>query len=362
MNIYQTVQQRLIKEPRVWLITGVAGFIGSNLLESLLKLNQRVVGLDNFSTGHQHNLEQVRISVSPEQWSSFLLIEGDICDLATCRSAMSYRHPLSQGANVANNGNPSVDYVLHHAALGSVPRSIEDPIAANQSNIDGFLNMLVAGRDAGVKRFVYASSCAIYGDHPGLPSSEDKIGELLSPYALTKYVNELYSGVFSRSYGLPCIGLRYFNIFGPRQDPHGAYAAVIPKWVTALIRNEPVHINGDGETSRDFCYVANVIQANLLAAATDNPEVLNQVYNIAMGEQVSLNDLYGVIQHELKAHLPHFNNAAPQYRDFRAGDIRHSVADITKARKALGYHPVYGVGEGLKESMRWYVNAFGSSS
>lgn len=355
MNSYQTLQNRLIKEPRVWLITGVAGFIGSNLLEALLKLGQRVVGLDNFSTGYRHNLEQVRALISPEQWALFHLIEGSICDLETCRLAMNYPNHLLGKPN--KYGNLPVDYVLHHAALGSVPHSIEDPIAANQSNIDGFLNMLVAARDAGVQRFVYASSSAIYGDSPDLPSNEAKIGNQLSPYALTKYVNELYAGLFFRTYGLQSIGLRYFNIFGPRQDSNGAYAAVIPKWVLSMIQNEPLHINGDGKTSRDFCYVANVIQANLLAAATNDEHAINQIYNIAMGERISLNDLCQFIQNQLKTYLPHINPAAPQYRDFRAGDIRHSVADINKALQALGYHPTHDINEGLKESMCWYVAA-----
>lgn len=355
MSSYQTLRNLLIKEPRVWLITGVAGFIGSNLLEALLKLGQRVIGLDNFSTGYRHNLEQVRALISPEQWALFHLIEGSICDLETCRLAMNYPNHLLGKQNKC--GNLPVDYVLHHAALGSVPHSIEDPIAANQSNIDGFLNMLVAARDTGVQRFVYASSSAIYGDYPDLPSNEAKIGNQLSPYALTKYVNELYAGLFFRTYGLQSIGLRYFNIFGPRQDPNGAYAAVIPKWVLSMIQNEPLHINGDGKTSRDFCYVANVIQANLLAATTNDKHAINQIYNIAMGERISLNDLCQFIQNQLKAYLPHINPAAPQYRDFRAGDIRHSVADINKALQVLGYHPTHDINEGLKESMCWYVDA-----
>ena len=321
-----------------WLVTGVAGFIGSNLLEALLKLNQKVVGLDNFSTGYRHNLEQVKSLVTPDQWRNFTFIEGDIRNLEQCRSAC-------QG----------IDYVLHQAALGSVPRSIADPLLTNENNITGFINMLVASRDAGVKRFVYAASSSTYGDHPGLPKMEDVIGKPLSPYAVTKYVNELYADVFARCYGFKTIGLRYFNIFGPRQDPEGAYAAVIPKWIANLIKNEPVYINGDGETSRDFCYIDNAVQANLLAAATENPEALNQVYNVAVNERTTLNQLFELIRSLLEPHFPYLKDSAPIYRDFRVGDVRHSLADIGKAKTLLGYVPTHRIGEGLQVAMNWYL-------
>jgi len=279
MTTYETLKTTLMAEPKTWLITGVAGFIGSNLLETLLKLNQRVVGLDNFSTGYQHNLDEVQKSVSPRQWKRFQLIEGDIRNIDDCQNACN-----------------EVNYVLHQAALGSVPRSINDPITTNQNNIDGFLNMLVAARDANVDSFVYAASSSTYGDHLDLPKVEDKIGKPLSPYAVTKVVNELYADVFAKTYGFKTIGLRYFNIFGRRQDPNGAYAAVIPKWTAAMIENEPVYINGDGETSRDFCYIDNAVQANLLAATTDNDDATNQVYNVAVGDRTSLNQLFNEIR------------------------------------------------------------------
>lgn len=335
---YQAVRARLARKPHVWLVTGVAGFIGSNLLEALLRLDQRVVGLDNFATGHRRNLEQVQALVTPEQWGRFRFIEGDIRDLDTCRAAC-------QG----------VEYVLHQAALGSVPRSIEDPLLTNAANIDGFVNMLVAARDAGVKRFVYAASSSTYGDHPGLPKVEDQIGRPLSPYAVTKYVNELYADVFARCYGLASIGLRYFNIFGPRQDPEGAYAAVIPKWIAAMIKNEPVYINGDGETSRDFCYIENTIQANLLAATTEEEAAINQVYNVAVGERTSLNQLYEALRAELAPRFPHLAHARPVYREFRPGDVRHSLADISKARTLLHYQPTHTIRDGLRIAMDWYV-------
>ncbi|MBE0621691.1 MAG: NAD-dependent epimerase/dehydratase family protein [Burkholderiales bacterium] len=329
-------------ERRTWLITGVAGFIGCNLLAAILKLDQRVVGLDNFSTGHRRNLDQIEVAVTPEQWRNFSFIEGDIRDPTACRSACG-----------------DADYVLHQAALGSVPRSIADPITTNQNNIDGFLNMLVAARDArggrGVERFVYAASSSTYGDHPDLPKVEVKIGKPLSPYAVTKYVNELYAEVFARTYGLDSVGLRYFNVFGPHQDPDGAYAAVIPKWIAALMRDETVWINGDGETSRDFFYIDNAVQANLLAATTRVPEALNQVYNVAVGERTSLNDLHRLIQHELRVRRPELKLQPAEYREFRAGDVRHSLADISKARRLLGYQPSHTLAQGLKTAMDWYV-------
>ena len=339
MSAYTSLQQTLSHTPRTWLITGVAGFIGSNLLETLLKLNQQVVGLDNFATGHRHNLEQVQKAVTPAQWSGFRFIEGDICDLDTCRSACK-----------------GVDYVLHQAALGSVPRSIEDPLLTNSSNITGFLNMLVAARDAGVKAFVYAASSSTYGDHPGLPKVEDQIGSPLSPYAVTKYVNELYGDVFARCYGFTTIGLRYFNIFGQRQDPDGAYAAVIPKWIASMVKREPVYINGDGETSRDFCYIDNTVQANLLAAASTDDAARNQVYNVAVGERTTLNQLFEAIRTALLPHFSHLADFKPVYRDFRAGDVRHSLADVTKAQRLLQYQPTHTIAQGLKVAMDWYVN------
>jgi UDP-N-acetylglucosamine 4-epimerase len=339
MSAFAALQQNLSTAPRTWLITGVAGFIGSNLLESRRKLNQRVVGLDNFSTGHQRNLDQVQKLVTPRQWSAFRMIQGDICALDICRDAC-------QG----------VDFVLHQAALGSVPRSIEDPILTNASNINGFLNMLVAARDAGVKSFVYAASSSTYGDHPGLPKLEDQIGSPLSPYAVTKYVNELYGDVFARCYDFTTIGLRYFNIFGQRQDPEGAYAAVIPKWIASMIKNEPVYINGDGETSRDFCYIDNTVQANLLAAASADAGARNQVYNVAVGERTTLNDLFESIRAELAPKFPHLEQCKPVYREFRAGDVRHSLADIGKARRLLHYEPTHTIRDGLKVAMDWYVD------
>ncbi len=336
---YAELCQQITKTPRTWLITGVAGFIGCNLLETLLMLEQRVVGLDNFATGHRRNLEEIQRSVTAAQWTRFRFIEGDIRKLDDCRQACA-----------------EVDYVLHQAALGSVPRSIENPIATNSTNIDGFLNMLVAARDAGVQRFIYAASSSTYGDHPGLPKVEDVIGKPLSPYAVTKFANELYADVFARTYAFISIGLRYFNIFGSRQDPNGAYAAVIPKWIAAMIRNEPVHINGDGETSRDFCYVTNAVQANLLAAMVDDPAAVNQIYNVAVGDRTSLNQLFEYLRATLAPGFAHLEKFRPVYRDFRAGDVRHSLADIGKAKRLLGYEPSHRIGEGLTEAMGWYVD------
>jgi UDP-N-acetylglucosamine 4-epimerase len=321
----------------LWLVTGAAGFIGSNLVEALLKLDQRVIGLDNFATGHKKNLEQVKALVSTEQWARFSFIDDDIRDPAICQRACR-----------------GVDFVLHQAALGSVPRSIDDPFATHEANVNGFLNMLVAARDAKVKRFVYASSSALYGDHPGLPKVEDKIGQPLSPYAATKCFNELYADVFARCYGTPSIGLRYFNVFGPRQDPEGAYAAVIPKWVAAMLKGEPVVINGDGETSRDFCYIENVVQANLLAATTENPAAVNQVYNVACGERTTLNELFTLIQIGLAKTNPDVMKIKPTCRDFRPGDVRHSLADISKAQRLLGYAPTHSVRQGLETALDWY--------
>lgn len=334
---YQEVQELLRQRPRRWLITGVAGFIGSNLLEALLNLDQEVVGLDNFATGYPRNLEQVREAVGAK-WRNFTNIEGDIRVLADCRRACA-----------------GVGLVLHHAALGSVPRSIEDPLAAHETNLTGFVNMLVAARDAGVGRFIYAASSSTYGDHPGLPKVEEMIGRPLSPYAVTKYANELYADVFSRCYGVTSIGLRYFNIFGPRQDPDGAYAAVIPRWIAQFVGREPVYINGDGETSRDFCYIENAIQANLLAATTETPEALNQVYNVAVAERTTLNELFELERALLLNHFPWVRDHRPHFREFREGDVRHSQADISKAQKLLAYAPTHRIREGLNEAMGWYI-------
>jgi UDP-N-acetylglucosamine 4-epimerase len=338
MSKYQEAQAYLLTHQHHWLITGVAGFIGSNLLETLLSLNQKVTGLDNFSTGHQRNLDEVQALLAPECWQNFNFIQGDIRQLSDCKKVCT-----------------GVDYVLHHAALGSVPRSIEDPILTNENNISGFLNMLLAGRDAGVKRFIYAASSSTYGDHPALPKVENLTGKPLSPYAVTKYVNELYADVFARCYGTSSIGLRYFNIFGPRQDPNGAYAAVIPLWIAALIRNKPLYILGDGETSRDFTFVDNAVQANLLAALANKPEASNQVYNIAINDRTSLNQLYQILHTQLLVQFPHLEYHSPEYRNFREGDVRHSQADISKARELIGYDPTHNITEGLKKSMAWYV-------
>ena len=363
---YEQLQLRLRAKPATWLVTGVAGFIGSNLLETLLKLNQRVVGLDNLSTGKENNLQEVQTLVTAEQWTNFQFIRGDICNLADCQKAMSFEAASLQSdeESSAPQRAPSfpVDFVLHQAALGSVPRSVADPITTNAANVTGFLNMLVAARDAKVKRFVYAASSSTYGDHPGLPKVEDTIGKPLSPYAVTKYVNELYADVFARTYGLESIGLRYFNVFGPRQDPDGAYAAVIPKWIASLIKGELVFINGDGETSRDFCFVANAVQANLLAAtvpavASDSQQSMspvNQVYNVAVGDRTTLNELFAQLKSHLSPRFPHLRDAAPSYRDFRAGDVRHSLADIGKAQALLGYVPTQRIGAGLGMAMEWY--------
>jgi UDP-N-acetylglucosamine/UDP-N-acetylgalactosamine 4-epimerase len=337
---YQEAKVQLKSSPKVWLITGVAGFIGSNLLEHLLKLDQTIVGLDNFATGHQHNLDEVQSLVTEAQWQKFHFIEGDIREYETCISAVK-----------------GVDYVLHQAALGSVPRSIADPIASNSANISGFLNVLQASKEEGVKSFTYAASSSTYGDHPALPKVEENIGNPLSPYAVTKYVNELYAGVYARSYGFKTIGLRYFNVFGRRQDPNGAYAAVIPRWTAAMIQGKDVFINGDGETSRDFCYIENTVQANILAAlASDDKK--NQIYNVAVGDRTTLNALFTNIKKALK-----FRDvqvlSEPVYREFRAGDVRHSQASIEKIRKNLGYMPTHRIEAGISEAVAWYVRGKG---
>ena len=335
MTPYEQLLQTLPTSPKNWLVTGVAGFIGSNLLEALLKLDQRVVGLDNFATGYQYNLDEVQSLVTPAQWANFQFIQGDIRNLEDCQRACA-----------------GVDHVLHQAALGSVPRSLADPITTNSANITGLLNMLVAARDAQVKSFTYAASSSTYGDHPALPKVEDNIGKPLSPYAVTKYVNELYADVFSKCYGFHTIGLRYFNVFGPRQNPNGAYAAVIPKWVSSLLKGETVFINGDGETSRDFTFIQNAIQANLLAA-TSREDARNQVYNMAVGDRTTLKQLFAMVRDNLVPFgVP--ANAEPEYRDFRAGDVRHSLADISKAKELLGYQPTHKIADGIAQSMGWY--------
>ena len=335
MSNYQEAKVQLKSSPKVWLITGVAGFIGSNLLEHLLKLDQTIVGLDNFATGHQHNLDEVQSLVTEAQWQKFHFIEGDIREYETCISAVK-----------------GIDYVLHQAALGSVPRSIADPIASNSANISGFLNVLQASKEEGVKSFTYAASSSTYGDHPALPKVEDNIGAPLSPYAVTKYVNELYADVFYKTYDFNSVGLRYFNVFGKRQNPYGAYSAVIPKWIGSVLVNEDILINGDGETSRDFCYIDNVIQANILAA-TSCP-VGARVYNVAVGDQTSLKELIEIIKAELEAYNYHYVGKI-KLQDFRAGDVRHSLADISKIREYLGYEPMFNVREGLVETIRWFV-------
>lgn len=342
MSQYQTVCEQLQQTPKTWLVTGVAGFIGSNLLETLLKLSQKVVGLDNFATGHQHNLDEVQSLVSAEQWSNFNFYEGDICNLEECQKACV-----------------GVDYVLHQAALGSVPRSIADPITTNATNITGFLNILVAARDANVSSFTYAASSSTYGDHPALPKVEENIGNPLSPYAVTKYVNELYANVFARTYGFKAIGLRYFNVFGKRQDPNGAYAAVIPKWTAAMIAGDDVFINGDGETSRDFCFIENTVQANILAATTQNDAAKNQVYNVAVGDRTTLNDLFNAIKIALDENSVTYAKA-PIYRDFRAGDVRHSQADVSKIKNLLGYTPKFVISRGIESAMPWYIKFLGN--
>ncbi|SEG57157.1 NAD-dependent epimerase/dehydratase family protein [Marinobacterium lutimaris] len=340
MTAYQKLLQALPEAPKTWLVTGVAGFIGSNLLEHLLKLDQRVVGLDNFATGFRHNLVEVQKLVTDEQWARFTFIEGDIRLLEDCQQACA-----------------GVDYVLQQAALGSVPRSINDPIATNATNISGFLNMLVAAKEAGVKSFTYAASSSTYGDHPALPKVEENIGKPLSPYAVTKYVNELYADVFAKTYGFNTIGLRYFNVFGKRQNPNGAYAAVIPKWTSSMIHGGEVYINGDGETSRDFCFIENAVQANLLAATAPD-SAKNEVYNVAVGDRTTLNDLYQALRSALAENGRGYE-LNPVYREFRAGDVRHSLADIGKASEKLGYAPEYRILDGISKAMPWYIEHVG---
>ena len=336
---YNEIKEQLKTNQKTWLVTGCAGFIGSNLVETLLTLNQNVVGLDNFATGHKYNLNHIKSSVTSEQWNNFNFIEGDITNFDTCIT-------ITKG----------VDIVLHQAALGSVPRSIDNPVNSNASNVSGFLNMLTSSKDNGVKRFVYASSSSVYGDSQELPKVEERTGNLLSPYAVTKYVNELYMGVFYKCYGFESIGLRYFNVFGKRQDPNGAYAAVMPKWISQILNGEDVYINGDGETSRDFTYIDNVVQANIMAGMTTNKEAFAKAYNTAAGGRETLNNLYNAIANGLKEKLPELDIKKAIYRDFRAGDIRHSNANINQAKKLLGYEPTHSLEQGLKESLSWYIN------
>ena len=338
-SAYHAAQASLAQQRRHWLITGVAGFVGSNLLETLLRHGQQVTGLDNFMTGYRENLDQVRALVPASAWNRFRFIEGDIRCLATCKN-------VCQG----------VDIVLHQAALGSVGRSIEDPILTSDINMIGFLNVLVAARDAGVKRLVYAASSATYGDHPDLPKVEERIGRPLSPYALTKHVNEVYADMFARCYQTESIGLRYFNIFGPRQDPDGPYAAVIPQWFSAMINNVQLNINGDGDSSRDFCFVANAVQANVLAGLCTDPAAVNQVYNVAVNARTSLNELYALMRGMLEERYPHLASYQPHYTDFRMGDVRHSQADISKAARLLGYQPSHRLEDGLRDSLDWYMS------
>ena len=349
MSRFNEIRKQLQNSPKTWLVTGVAGFIGSNLLEALLLLNQKVVGLDNFATGHQHNLDEVQGLVSNQQWQNFSFIEGDIRDYDTCKNAVV-----------------DIDYILHQAALGSVPRSIADPVLTNSANITGFLNMLTAAKEVNVSSFTYAASSSTYGDHPALPKVEENIGNPLSPYAVTKYVNELYASVFARTYGFQATGLRYFNVFGKRQDPNGAYAAVIPKWTATMINNEELFINGDGETSRDFCFIENVVQMNILAATSsithpelveekkDKEEVTSEVYNVAVGDRTTLNDLFNAIKTALIKNGVNIE-LEPTYRDFRVGDVRHSQADISKAETALGYKPEFRISAGIEKAMPWYI-------
>ncbi len=336
MGKYSQIKKLLHEKQKTWLITGVAGFIGSNILETLLLLNQKVIGLDNFITGYKNNLDEVKAEVGESKWSNFHFIEGDIRNIEDCRSACK-----------------GVDYVLHQAALGSVPRSIADPISSNEVNIGGFLNILIAARDESVSSFTYAASSSTYGDHPALPKKEENIGNPLSPYAVTKYANELYADVFSKTYGFECIGLRYFNVFGKRQDPNGAYAAVIPKWISSMLRNDEVHIYGDGHTSRDFCYIDNTVQINILAAMAEK-KFRNNIYNVAFNKQTSLNELFDIVKASLHKNGHHYKKL-PVYSKFRQGDVRHSLAKISKAKDYLGYNPKYSITDGIAEVMPWYI-------
>lgn len=339
MQSYEQVQENLKRRPHAWLVTGAAGFIGSHLVHALLKLDQRVVGLDNLSSGSRSNLMQVKAALSDSEWRNFRFLHGDIHALDMCRQACR-----------------GIDYVLHQAAVGGAARSVADPIFANQNNVSGFVNLLVAARGAGIARFVHAGSAAVYGDNASIPNVEEHAGRPLSPYAVTKLIDEMYADVFARCYGLPWIGLRYFNIFGPRQDPNGPYAAVIPAWIAAMIRNEVVHIFGDGESTRDFCYVDNVVRANLLAATIDDAAAVNQVYNIGMGCRTTLNELFETIRSLMEERFIHVRELKPVYRELRRGDIAHSQADISKAQRLLGYFPNWRLNPGLARTIDWYAS------
>jgi UDP-N-acetylglucosamine 4-epimerase len=335
---YEQVRARLQSAPRTWLVTGSAGFIGSNLAEALLRMGQRVVGIDDFSNGFQHNVDDVRRQVGEEAAERYRFFEADVRNPGDCAEACR-----------------GVDVILHQAALGSVPRSIANPVASHLANADGTLNLMDAARDAGVRRFVYASSSSTYGDNPALPKVEHQTGRPLSPYAVSKYVGELYGGVFHRVYGLETVGLRYFNVFGRRQRPDGPYAAVIPRWIGRLLSGEACVIHGDGGTSRDFCYIENVVQANVLAGTTENPEAFGEVYNVACGHSTSLNELFGFIRGGLRGLRPGTDYPDPEYTPPREGDIRDSLADLAKVRARLGYEPTHHVADGLREALRWYV-------
>ncbi len=342
MTTFEKQLESFKTDQQTWLVTGCAGFIGSNLTEFLLTHNQKVVGLDNFSTGFQHNLDDIKVNVTAKQWENFSFTKGDIKEYEICEAVTK-----------------NVDIILHQAALGSVPRSIDDPITSNLSNVTGFLNMLTAAKNNYVKRMVYASSSSVYGDSKELPKVEERTGNLLSPYAVTKYTNELYAGVFHKCYGFESIGLRYFNVFGKRQDPAGAYAAVIPKWLGSLIKGKDIYINGDGETSRDFTYIANVIQSNILAGTTTNEVAYGEVFNAGIGGRLTLNELYNSINRELEENLERFISKKAVYREFRAGDIRHSNANIDKLKNATGYVPTHDIDRGLSESIKWYIENLG---
>jgi UDP-N-acetylglucosamine 4-epimerase len=342
MSRFDETRQELQAKPRRFLVTGVAGFIGSSLLEALLELDQPVTGLDDFSTGYRRNLDEVRARVGDARFARFRLVEGDVASPDVCRDA-------TQG----------VEVVLHQAALGSVPRSIAEPLDSNAANVTGHLALLEAARKGGIRRFVYASSSSVYGDSESLPKLETDLGRPLSPYAVTKLADELYATVYGTLHGMETAGLRYFNVFGPRQDPEGAYAAVIPKWVAAMIRGERVVIHGTGETSRDFCHVANVVQANLLAATVASPEALNQAYNVAAGRRTSLVELFRLLHERLAARHPRLAGLRPEHGPFRAGDVLHSLADIGKARRLLGYEPTHTIERGLDESLDWYERSLG---
>jgi UDP-N-acetylglucosamine 4-epimerase len=335
---HQDFAARISAGRRRWLVTGAAGFIGSHLVEHLLALDQEVVGLDNFSTGKRANLEHVRRCVGEARWAKLRFVEGDIRALDTCNAACA-----------------SVDVVLHQAGLGSVPRSIDKPLRTHDSNVNGFLNILLAARDAGAERLVYASSSAVYGDHPALPKIESQLGRAMSPYGLSKRMNELYADVFAACYGFKSVGLRYFNVFGPRQDPDGPYASVIPAWLGALLRGETAYVNGDGSAARDYCHVDNVVQANLLAATVEDPQALGQAYNVAVGEQTTLNELFEIMRAQLAERLPHLRNARAVHRAPRPGDMLLSRADVGKAARLLGYRPIFDLRAGLAQTIDWYM-------